>query len=268
MTRPWRRSLPSQYLYSVVDNIPSDRPIIFYDQIGCGRSSEPTDVGLYGIPQSIDDLEKLLDELNIGAFHLLGHSYGGALAYEYAKRVSERRPSTSTLLSSPHCLSVIIANTSTSMQKGNEEWDRLFSECASDISLPGATPHDKFFRRNQCRLDTIPKDLSSAFDHCGNVWVGTDVVSDWVAVPPNPTIMMGHGDSEEGEHFQETFPPFLVVTGEYDFITQSCTLGWKDILCEALVDEKMMESCSHYVHFEQPELFGNIVEEFVLRYDQ
>jgi hypothetical protein len=34
------RSLPSQYLYPIIDNVPN-RPILFYDQLGCGKSDEP-----------------------------------------------------------------------------------------------------------------------------------------------------------------------------------------------------------------------------------
>ena len=34
------RSLPSQYLYPIVDNV-DQRPILFYDQLGCGKSDEP-----------------------------------------------------------------------------------------------------------------------------------------------------------------------------------------------------------------------------------
>jgi len=34
------RSLPSQYLYPIVDNV-DNRPILFYDQLGCGKSDEP-----------------------------------------------------------------------------------------------------------------------------------------------------------------------------------------------------------------------------------
>jgi len=43
------RGLPSQYLYSLVDLVRTksqqqQRPIIFYDQLGCGRSSQPTNL--------------------------------------------------------------------------------------------------------------------------------------------------------------------------------------------------------------------------------
>ena len=41
------RSLPSSYLYPLVQNMPTSRSIIFYDQIGCGQSSQPEDERLW-----------------------------------------------------------------------------------------------------------------------------------------------------------------------------------------------------------------------------
>ena len=199
----------------------------------------------------------LLDKLSVNRFHLLGHSFGGVLAYEYAKRIAEKghilvpvdTAATTPAMERAQCVSVILANTSTSMQKSDQEWDRLVLECATDDSLPGVTPNDRFFRRNQCRLDEMPEDLQSAFGHCGRTWFGTNVVSDWVAAPPS-------------EQYMQNLPPFLLITGEYDFVTLPCTAGWKDVLDDALVKEIMMAGCSHYVHFEQPASFGSILEEF------
>ena len=36
-------SVPSDYLYPLVDFVPC-RSMVFYDQVGCGRSSQPKDV--------------------------------------------------------------------------------------------------------------------------------------------------------------------------------------------------------------------------------
>ena len=243
-------SLPSQYLYSIVDNIPLDRSIVFYDQIGCGRSSEPKNLEFYSIEKSVDDLECLLKKLDIEEFHLLGHSYGGVLAYEYASRIAMRRnDETMSGNIPPKCLSITLANTSTNIEMGHKEWSRLENECAKDDSLPGKTTDEKFFQRNLCRLDKIPPELSSAFQHVGKVWFGTDVVSHWSATPLV-------------SHYRKYLPPFMLIIGEYDFVTEICTSPWKNILGEALVKEEKMNDCSHYVHLEKPVLFGSMVDEF------
>jgi hypothetical protein len=40
-------SLPSQYLYPLVELL-DDRPVVFFDQLGCGRSDEPEALSWYG----------------------------------------------------------------------------------------------------------------------------------------------------------------------------------------------------------------------------
>lgn len=62
--------------------------LIAYDLRGHGRS-EITPAG-YSIPQMTDDLAALLDHLGLERVHLLGHSFGGAIALRFASRYPER----------------------------------------------------------------------------------------------------------------------------------------------------------------------------------
>lgn len=202
-------------------------------------------------------MKALLCDLEIDCFHLLGHSFGGVLAYEYSKRAFHNNDMTA-----PKCLSVILANTPTNMQTSNREWDRLLSECAADSSLQGSTPNDRFFFKHQCRLKNVPDDLLSAFDNCGSIWAGADVVAEWKAYPPSDSP-----PCESGSNLCLGMPPFALIRGEHDFVTHSCTSEWKSILGGALVEEVVMENCSHYVHFENPKEFASIIESFVSRYD-
>ncbi|HHW76397.1 MAG TPA: alpha/beta hydrolase [Xanthomonadaceae bacterium] len=59
-----------------------------YDLRGHGRSEIPA-TG-YSIPQMADDLAALLDQLGLERVHLLGHSFGGAIALLFASRHPER----------------------------------------------------------------------------------------------------------------------------------------------------------------------------------
>ena len=59
-----------------------------YDLRGHGRSELPA-TG-YSIPRMADDLAALLDHLGLERVHLLGHSYGGAIALLFAHRHPER----------------------------------------------------------------------------------------------------------------------------------------------------------------------------------
>ena len=59
---------------------------IYYDQLGSHRSSQPDMPGLWEIPRFVDEVEQLRVALGLDAsnFFLLGHSWGGILATEYA----------------------------------------------------------------------------------------------------------------------------------------------------------------------------------------
>jgi pimeloyl-ACP methyl ester carboxylesterase len=59
------------------------RPVVRYDQLGCGRSDRPNDPSLWRIPTFVDELATLRRALGLDRIHLLGHSWGGMLALEY-----------------------------------------------------------------------------------------------------------------------------------------------------------------------------------------
>ena len=60
-----------------------DRPVIRYDQLGGGRSGPMTDTSLMTIPHFVRELDSLRAALGYDRIHLLGHSWGTILAFEY-----------------------------------------------------------------------------------------------------------------------------------------------------------------------------------------
>lgn len=69
--------------FEVLAPLAKDRPVIFYDQLGSGRSDHPTDTSLWQLPRFVEELAAVRRALNLERVHLLGHSWGGALAAEY-----------------------------------------------------------------------------------------------------------------------------------------------------------------------------------------
>lgn len=64
---------------------------IYYDQLGCGNSDNPDDTAYWSLPRYVEEVEtvrKALD-LNKENFYLLGHSWGGILALEYALKYQD-----------------------------------------------------------------------------------------------------------------------------------------------------------------------------------
>lgn len=60
-----------------------DRPVIFYDQLGSGNSERPTDTTLWQLPRFVQEVVALRQALGLKQLHILGSSWGGAVAVEY-----------------------------------------------------------------------------------------------------------------------------------------------------------------------------------------
>lgn len=60
--------------------------IIYYDQLGCGNSDDPKDTSMWDLQRYVNEVEQIRQALNLGKdnFYLLGHSWGGIVAMEYA----------------------------------------------------------------------------------------------------------------------------------------------------------------------------------------
>lgn len=59
---------------------------IYYDQLGCGNSDDPKDTSMWDLPRYVEEVEQVRQALHLNKdnFYLLGHSWGGILALEYA----------------------------------------------------------------------------------------------------------------------------------------------------------------------------------------
>lgn len=182
----------------------------------------------YSISQSVDDLESLLKQLNIPHVHLLGHSFGGNVAFEYCRRFPNR------------VTTLILANTSTNMRKCLEEYNRL--EKKNPLL---------FWETHACRQVPMPGLLLDAMKHGGvkqQCWRGMDAVVDYVAEPLSPA------------------PPTLLVSGKYDFGAAAAE-NWHDILPTIENDVVLMNS-AHYPHLEaDANVFGEVISEFMKQHD-
>ncbi len=65
------------------------RPLIMYDQIGCGYSSPAKDRSEYTSSLWIEEIVNLRNKLNLDKIHLMGHSWGGMLSLLY---LLEKKP--------------------------------------------------------------------------------------------------------------------------------------------------------------------------------
>lgn len=64
---------------------------VYYDQLGCGNSDNPDDTTYWDLNRFVEEVEQVRTALNIDKnnFYLLGHSWGGILAMQYALKYQD-----------------------------------------------------------------------------------------------------------------------------------------------------------------------------------
>jgi proline-specific peptidase len=154
---------PSYYL-EPLEALASDRRVVVYDQLGAGRSDAPDDSSLWTLETFVEDLRKMTNELGLERFHLLGHSWGGALALAYL----DAHPG--------HVESLIMASPLVDVDKWVADADELVSTLPLPFQAALRGPADtveysaaeaEFYRHYFCNLDPYPEALQKSVDGLG-----------------------------------------------------------------------------------------------------
>ncbi len=97
----------------------------YYDQLGSAFSDKPTDPSLWEIPRFVDEVEQVRQALHLDKdnFFVLGHSWGGVLAIEYALKYPQ------------HLKGVIISNMVDSIPEYNEYATRVLMPAMDPAKL-------------------------------------------------------------------------------------------------------------------------------------
>jgi L-proline amide hydrolase len=69
-----------------LDALADERPVIYYDQNGCGRSDRPDDARLWKLATFAEEIDTVRGALGLDRVHLFGQSAGGWIAIDYALR--------------------------------------------------------------------------------------------------------------------------------------------------------------------------------------
>ena len=56
-----------------------ERPVIFYDQLRCGKSDRPDNSSLWTAERYFDEVRAVRDGLGLKKYHLIGHLWGTTL---------------------------------------------------------------------------------------------------------------------------------------------------------------------------------------------
>jgi proline iminopeptidase len=203
------------YLGPLADLAAFGYRVVFYDQLGCGRSERARSVSEYTIDRDVEDLDELRRALGLGRIHLVGSSYGGLLAIAYALAHPEPLR---TLVSASGLANVPLAS---------REMERLKSELPEAVRATlerhearGEFQHpdylgavQEFYRRHVCRLDPWPAELTYSLEHISLPKYGT------MNGPNEFTIIGTIRDYDVTDRLREIRVPTLVTVGRYDEVT-------------------------------------------------
>ncbi|WP_156291401.1 proline iminopeptidase-family hydrolase [Oceanobacillus salinisoli] len=73
----------SHYSLQGLKVLAEENPVIFYDQLGCGKSDRPENASLWNLDRFVEELAQIRQALCLKEFNILGHSWGTTLAAAY-----------------------------------------------------------------------------------------------------------------------------------------------------------------------------------------
>ena len=252
---------PHNYL-KPLESLSDERPVVFYDQLGCGNSDRPEDPNLWHTERFVEELAKVRQSLNLEQAHILGHSWGSMLATDYALTKPEG------------IMSLILASPCLSIPRWLEDVGTYRKQLPADVQevldrneLAGTTESEEyeeavmeFYRIHLCRMDPWPEVLEQTL-------VGAGLQVYHTMWGPSEFFMTGNlADYDRTSRVGELVVPTLFTCGRYDEASPDATAWYQSLIPQAEI--AIFENSSHTPHLEERELYLQVVREFLNGIDQ
>ncbi len=225
-------------------------PVIFYDQLGGGRSDRPNDDALWTIKRSVDELNALIEALPFERVVLLGHSWGGTLIFEF----SMTHPDTAAAL--------IFASPLLDSRLMEADIDRQVAAMSAhhqEVLRPLANPKDdttnaygeavwQYHLRHTARVKPWPDILRFSEDYP----MGRAVYEKMIGKKADSFVLTGtlKNYSAIGRLRHVTAPTYF-ISGEHDYASPAALRYFSSFVPGSTVRE--IPQASHMWFIEQPE---------------
>lgn len=248
-----------------LEALAAERPVVFYDQLGSGRSDRPDDPARWVISRFVAEIDLVRAALGLDRVHLLGQSWGGWLAIEYL----------TTRPAGPAAAGVeraVLASTSASLAAFEAETRRLRSLLPVEVQAAldhGDTTGDvtseayeqaagEFYARHVCRLAEWPEPMLRTIANLeGNQ-------SYEVMQGPNELVITGNLRTwDRTASLALIDVPTLVTCGRHDEMGPPCAEPLVAAIPQA--ELAVFEHSSHTAHLEEPEAYLATVGAFLRR---
>jgi proline iminopeptidase len=246
---------PSYYLKPLAA-LADERPVVFYDQLGAGRSDQPTDTTLWRTQRFVDELAKVREWLGLKQVHILGHSWGTMLAVDY-------------MLTRPSGVrSLILASPALSISRWLHDTDSLRATLPDSVKAILAK-HEQagtmdspeyqsavigFYKHFMSRLDPWSADI----EYFAQLRFSVSLTM-W---GPNEFIATGnlkHYDRTDRLH--EIKVPTLFTAGQYDEAAPATTKYYQSLVTGSKF--VLLENSAHLTMQDEPEQYVKVVREFL-----
>jgi L-proline amide hydrolase len=255
------------YLLSLAD-LADGRAVVFYDQLGNGNSThlpERKGDGDFWTPELfVRELANLIDHLGIGErYHVLGQSWGGFLAQEFA-------------ITQPRGLrSLVLSNTAASFPDFLAEANRLRAELPSGVDdtlrrheAAGTTDDPEyqqacmvFYGRHVCRLEEWPAKVTRSFQ----LLEDDPTVYHTMNGPSEFHVIGSIKDWRSKDRLDRIQAPALVISGRYDEATPALQEPLLDGIGET--EQVILEESSHMPMWEERDAYMAAVGGWLRRHD-
>lgn len=241
-----------------LQNLGEERPVIFYDQLGCGKSDQPDDCSLWRLDRFVQEIDEVRRALGLGRIHLLGQSWGGWLGIEY-------------MLHQPRGVaSLILASTSASVPQFVQEAVQLKVQLPADVyatmrryeaiedfhNAEYEAAVMVFYKRHVCRLPEWPDCLLRTVANLENNPVYATMNG------PNEFLVIGNLKGwDRVDRLADISIPTLITVGRYDEITPACA----ETMHQRIRGSQLVvfEESSHTAHIEEEARYRKVVGDFL-----
>jgi len=248
--------IPSDYL-SRLSLLSDERPVVFYDQLGCGKSDKPSEKSLWTTERFVQELVAVRQKLGLDQIHLLGHSWGTMLGTEY-------------MLTKPSGVhSVIFSSPAISIPRWLEDANRFRAQLPADVQATlkkhednGTTESDEYqtavleyYKLHLCRVFPFPPEMQSSLNGIGNEVYNTM----WGPSEFYSTGILKNFD--RSSRLKEINLPVLFTAGRYDEATPETTQFYQSqVPNSSLV---IFENSAHMAMLEETDRFIETVRNFL-----
>jgi len=231
--------------------------VVFYDQLGCGKSELPKNHALFVMERYVEEVEELRKVMRLGRVHLIGSSCGGQLALAYALKYQRKLRSLITI-GGLHNVPMVFEEMQRMRKKLPPEVYRtmLKYEELGDYENPEYQKAvEVFYRKHLCRLEDWPKELTHSFEHLSKPVYHT------MNGPNEFTIIGNIRYWDVTNELHKIKVPTLVTCGRYDEVSPKVARDIHRRIKNSRL--RIFPRSSHLPFWEERDRFMNTVKKFL-----